>query len=398
MRMLNFPGVSDTCFILLERLTLANILTSRPHKHLDTNLYPPQQGYQAPPPIMGGALTPGPPQYAQFEVGRNGLAVDPKSSTLNEDALPPMPSWETATKKHVLTEEEKNAVELGELDPATGQKFPLMAGAAGTGISQPPSPAHDLSASPYGPRPGQGQGGNGYTEVWGDQYAQQNQSAYEQNGREYRGYDQGPAMGGRGYGQISPTEMDSGVGQGYETASPQDHYGNDNGYFGTANGEGYSRPPPQHQYSNNNDRNYPPQPIRQYSEDSSHQLVPSRQLDRSYQNDRYQSNGSPRGISGPGRMASPPMNNNSGFGFGTGAPQQQYLSRPSPPPQQMSYDSAYSGNTAPPTYASRSPPPQDHNYSGYGTYHPSSNQDRGLGNYRSERGGREPQNWDPVQR
>jgi hypothetical protein len=101
-------------------------------KHLDDPYAPPaRQGYQAPAPMpmMGGGLggKPEPPQYAQFEVGKNGLAVDPKATALSEDALPPMPSWETAAKKHVLTEEEeKNAVELGELDPATGQKVPLM--------------------------------------------------------------------------------------------------------------------------------------------------------------------------------------------------------------------------------------------------------------------------------
>lgn len=84
--------------------------------------------------MMGGGLGGKPayeaPQFAQFDVGKTGHAI-------SEDALPPMPSWETAQKKHVLSEEEKNAVELGELDPATGQKLPLMAGAAGAGISSP---------------------------------------------------------------------------------------------------------------------------------------------------------------------------------------------------------------------------------------------------------------------
>jgi hypothetical protein len=61
---------------------------------------------------LGGKAAYEPPQFAQFDVRKTGHAI-------SEDALPPMPSWDTAQKKHVLSEEEKDAVELGELDPAT---------------------------------------------------------------------------------------------------------------------------------------------------------------------------------------------------------------------------------------------------------------------------------------
>lgn len=411
----------------------------RPHKHLDDPYsHPPTQGYQAPAPMMGGALPVKsafePPQYAQFEVGKNGLAVEPKANTLSEDALPPMPSWDSAVKKHILTEEEKNAVELGELDPVTGQKVPLMTGATGAGISSPPSPANDLGQSPYGAQPGQVMGGNGYT----------GGNMYNQNGRGFRGGPSpgpgrgrpspgpgrgygpnspvdGPLMGGRGYGPNSPQGID-GQGRGYDPPSSEDAYGNNNGFVGAAMG---GRAPPQRQYSNDtySDRPYPPQPTRQYSSDSSRPLNPGRQYsDRPYPGDNYQQNGPPRGPSrgpgGPGRMASPPLNNNSGFDFGTGAPQQyqepkQYSSRPSPPPQeyptrpsppsQQSYNSqsSYQGSTAPPTYASRSPPPQEPGYPGYRPYQPPQ---QGRGGPPPAlipgggRGGREPQNWDPVQR
>ena len=193
-------------------------------KHLDDPSYPPRQGYQAPAPMMGGGLggKPDPPQFAQFEVGRSGLAVDPKP--LSEDALPPMPSWESASKKHIVTEEEKNAVELGDLDPTTGQKVPLMTSAASPAIGGPPSPAYDMHGSPYGPRPGQGVGGNGYIGVAAsDSYGQP--SAYNQNG--YRGTPSpGPGRGlggpGRGYGQGQVSPMD-GLGSGFPP-SPQDPY------------------------------------------------------------------------------------------------------------------------------------------------------------------------------
>jgi hypothetical protein len=332
--------------------------------------------------MMGGALAgpaPAAPQYAQFEVGKSGLAVSPMNNAMSEDALPPMPSWETAVKKHVLSEEERNAVELGELDPTTGQKIPLMAGGAGSGISAPPSPANELPASPYGSQPGHTVGGNGFMEV-ADQYSQ-NQGAYDPNGHGYRGAT-GSGMS-NAYGSNNPQEMDAG-GQGYGPHSPQDAYGSNNGFVGAAAaGGGYGRPPPQRQYSNDSHRPYPPQSNRQYNNDQSRPLNQSQYSDRSYRSDNFQ-NGPPRGPSrgpDPRNRAPPPSNNSSGFDFGT---DHQY-SRPAPHPQ-PSYDSSYAGSTAPPTYASRSPPLQE---GGYRPYQPLSSQGRG---------GREPQNWDPVQR
>ena len=380
-------------------------------KHLDEP-YPPRQGYQAPAPMMGGGLggKAEPPQYAQFEVGKSGLAVEP--TALSEDALPPMPSWDSAAKKHVMTEEESNAVELGELDPTTGQRVPLMTSAASPAIGGPPSPAHD--PSPYGARPGQGVGGNGYMGVPNDGYGQPNSFNSGYRGSPSPGRGRGMGMGGpgRGYGPtpISP----DGQGRGFPQ-SPQDQYANDG--FGGAE---YGRSQPQRQNSNDTygSRQYPPQPQRQYSDDSARPLNPGAPYsDRPHPSDNFQPSGPPRGPprgpgrGGPGRMASPPLNNNSGFDFGSGA---QPYSRPSPPPQQMSYGSSqgarssppsqqggfYGGSTAPPSYASRSPPPQEPSYPGYKPYQASSQGSRAPqgsipGGGRRDR---EPQNWDPVQR
>ncbi|KAE9382238.1 hypothetical protein N431DRAFT_17902 [Stipitochalara longipes BDJ] len=417
----------------------------KPMKHLDDPYYPPpRQGYQAPAPMMtgaafGAAAKPGPPQYAQFEVGKSGLAVDPKASGLSEDALPPMPSWETATKKHVLTEEEKNAVELGELDPATGQKIPLMTGAAPTGTSMPPSPVP--GHSPYG-APGQAIGG-AYSDIPGEHH-DQNQAAFDANGRAYggapaaldpyaqngRGYggvvppadayaqNQGaydvngrggygtPAAGpgrggpgragpGRGYGPQNPDFPGQGRGYG---APQQDPYSPDAGFAGGAAG-GYGRPQPSREYSNNSNntqRPFPAQPQRQYS-DSSRPLNPGRGYsDRPYPGDNYQQ----------GRIASPPLNNNSGFDFGTNN-QQSYSSRPSPPPQQMSYESSSPGGRPDQPlqgngngYSRRSPnqqSPQEQSYPGYRPYQAPGQATRGpMPSSAPGRGPREPQKWDPV--
>lgn len=404
-------------------------------KHLDEPFGQPayNQGYQAPAPMMGGALPvaakAGLPQYAQFEVGKNGLFVDPTPTPLSEDALPPMPSWEGAAKKHVLAEDEKNGVELGDLDPKTGQHVPLMTGGA-AGVS----PIIDSRGpSPFGARPGPGVGGTGYTGVGEDHY-DQNQAAYNTNGRGYTASPamgqgmggMGPGMGPRrmgtpqmrgspapgqgmrrpGFGPNSPQSYNS-QGRGYEANSLQDSYGQHDGFDAAPVAGGYGRPPPQRQFSNdqygNDQYGSRPfgQPSRQYSSESQQPLAPTRQYSDGpgYPQDNFQP---PRA----NRLASPPLQNNSGFDFGgqqqeyqarSTPPPQQYK-RPSPPPQQMSYESSnrpgpsrgndsYFPNNAAPGFANRTPPPaEEPTYPGYKPYQPSP-----AGR------SREPQGWDPVQ-
>ena len=363
---------------------------NKPMKHLDDPFgqAPRNQGYQAPAPMMGGGLRPdSPPRFAQFEVGKNGFAVE-KPAPLNEDALPPMPSWDDASKKHVMTEEEKNAVELGELDPTTGQKIPLMNGAA---VTAPPSPLNGPAHNPYGAQPGQAVSG-GYMGVAGDSYAQNNQSQIS-----YDSYGQGQGQGQR--------QMDN--------PYAQDQYAN--AEYANA---GYGRPQrgqPERQYSNSSRGQYPPsQPIRQYSNDS-RPSQPRQYTDNSYQSDSAYSDPyqQPRGPSrGPTipRMNSPALNNNSGFDFdGSGAavaggqggygqqrpaPQQQQSyntyktanSYRSQSPQQMETNGGYMGNSRGAGQDYRGPPPNGNGRGGPGSAY------SGRGN-----GGREPQNWDPVQ-
>lgn len=429
-------------------------------KHLDdpSEFYPPRQGYQAPAPMMGGGLAakPEPPQFASFEVGRNGFAVEPKAA-LSEDALPPMPSWETAQKRHVMEEEEKKgeSVEMGELNPTTGQRVPLMAGAVGPGSSMPPSPAHDHTPFDF---PGQAVGG-AYSDIpAGEHYRDLNSMSPNLNGGmngnmngPYGGPGRpgpGPGRGGpgRGYGprQNNFEGPNQGYGQGrggyngqnqdYGAPSP-DQYGNNDVFSGNAI-DAYGQP----LQNPNNPRPFPPQPARQYSSDSSRPLNPGRQYsDRSY--DNFQSGPPPprgpsRGPGGQGR--SPPLNNKSGFDFNAGVPQgqqqpqqqynnnrspppqQSYNSRPSPSPQQNAYgpqggrgnnrpppprqnDDYFGGGggrTAPPSYASRSPPPlaqQEQGYPGYRAYQSGGRGEGGRGTPSAMTPGRrEPDRWDPV--
>lgn len=369
-------------------------------------------GYRPPAamPTVGGGYSskPEPPQYAQFEVGKSGLAVDPKP--LSEDALPPMPSWQTAQKKHVIEESAKDDVELGQLNPTTGQKVPLMAAGAAPGSSIPPSPMDETATStPYSARPGQN-AQNGYVGVAaGDPYARV------------------PNNVNMGYGAQS-----NGVANGYSSPPPQDAYGQPTNFVAAAVPNGYNRPQRQNtgdRQFNNNSRNnqYPPQMNRQYTGTSSR---------TGYTDPSNYSNQTPRGPSrGPGTPMNSgrPPNNNPNYDYNNNAsnrayPQDNYS-------QQQSYntnngnrqrsrinDQYYdNASTQGVGYDSRSPQPsQDQQYSGYSSRNQPQSQDQQYSGYqgyehdngsstahrrdptamRPGNGGgggrREPQGWDPV--
>ncbi|ELR10321.1 hypothetical protein VC83_07952 [Pseudogymnoascus destructans] len=204
------------------------------HKHLDEPYFPPafapHGGYKAPDPMMSGGGAAGTPfspapAYARFETGPNGMAIDPPKP-VNDDALPPMPSWDSAAKRRISIEDEPSAVELGELDPVTGQRMPVMTGAAGAGaISRSDSSAIATAsggASPYGHPNGGGYMSPGPNGRPNDQFSRNNSNG---------GYggDQGlspigppgQAYGGRGY---FPQNQNQFIGQAH--GGPDEQYGN----------------------------------------------------------------------------------------------------------------------------------------------------------------------------
>lgn len=389
---------------------------------------------------IGGASPFDPPKFAQFETGPSGLAVEPAKSQVSDDALPPMPSWDTAAKKKVALEEEKDAMELGDLDHTTGQKVPLMSGAMP--ISRSGSPGPNAAHSPYGDHPDQ----NGYMGAGGfaagaamgagagagamatggrggpnDQYARNVPGQYgagpmggrggrggpnDQFGRGGPNRNQYNNQGGRG-GYGGPNQPTSPNGSNMQ--NPYDQYNQDQGYQNNNPGAGgfgavapYGRG--QRQYSNDSGRPFPPSgPQRQYSNDSNRPLMPAgmppgqqrgyannEAVDMPFPEDHY---AAPQPMRAPARIPSPGFDFNSnsssrgpaqsaygGNGGGRPSPplgqqQQQgydaYDRRPSPPQPQYHGSSppgqgiqrqntgGYSiASTAPPTYASRSPPPQ----------------------------------------
>lgn len=194
----------------------------RPHKYLDESYHHgPTRGYQPQAPMATGAVggagayaagrstmaSHSPPQYAEFDVSKKGPA--------HEDALPEMPTWESASKKKVLVEDD-SAVEMDQLKKPPGtadaasvsSQMPLMSGAS-PGPSSPQSP----NRGPYG-NLGPGGGSYGQDPAYG-------------SGPSFQGQDQGygvagaaPVAGAAAHGRNSPH------GGYYNANGGRDPYGN----------------------------------------------------------------------------------------------------------------------------------------------------------------------------
>lgn len=381
----------------------------RKQKYLDEPQAPPplaapiNQGYQAPQ-TMGYTTAAEPVKFATFETGKSGFAVDPPKSAMNDDALPPMPSWEGAQRKRIMDEEEamhakEEGMELGQLNHQ-GQNLPLMNGQ---------SPA----ITPMDGHPGMAQGGymaGGHSPV--DQYGRSvtgGNSPIDQYDRGFGG-PQGPPGRGQpfnnGYGQspqgqYPPDGGFAGAGRGppgapggYRgvggpggpirppgrqlTGSPANGFGPPARQMTGSPANGYGPPgrqmnnspgpngfgPPQRSLTGGSDRNFGP-PQRSMTGGSMNNgqgrgygTQPGPQ--RSYTRDSYR--GGPGGMlptspssplnSDPGNFSYPPE------GYSSPPPN---FSRPSPPQQQGSF------NSIPPSYVSRiaSPPPSINPPGGY---------------------------------
>ncbi|CCU76082.1 hypothetical protein BGHDH14_bghG002135000002001 [Blumeria hordei DH14] len=108
------------------------------------------QGYKAPAPMMAVANIS--PQYAQFPTASSGQAAG--RGGVNEDALPAMPSWDSASKVHVPDDaEDNNNGEVGaQQNSSAGQKTSLVAAAAPIDVSSP-GYQRERDAAPFAPRP-----------------------------------------------------------------------------------------------------------------------------------------------------------------------------------------------------------------------------------------------------
>ncbi|KAH8675613.1 hypothetical protein BX600DRAFT_178378 [Xylariales sp. PMI_506] len=236
------------------------------HKYLDDPYVPPHhdQGYRSEAPMAvpksdysspAAVARPEPPQYAEFETSKKG----------NGDELPQMPSWETASSKKVMIEDD-SAVEMNDLKkPESAQSAPLMApGSMSVPASpNPVSPVH--SNGPYAV-PGQN-GSTGYmapSRAGTDPYSstiggQQQQQQQGYNNYANTGYGQSRDNVSQGYGQtrdnVSPGYGNQGYNnQGYGNQSYANQGYDNQAYgeqgYGAAAAVGQGRRTPHQDYNN----------------------------------------------------------------------------------------------------------------------------------------------------
>lgn len=99
-----------------------------------------------PAPYKGYQSTPTPPAYESPKFAPLDASRQPRTK---DDALPPMPNWESTNQKQVLEGQYGQDVELGRLEPVHSQASPMLA-------AQAPTPIAGLSptkASPYEQNP-----------------------------------------------------------------------------------------------------------------------------------------------------------------------------------------------------------------------------------------------------
>ncbi|TFB05741.1 hypothetical protein CCMA1212_001749 [Trichoderma ghanense] len=217
-------------------------------KHLDEPYNAPQSGYggyrqeapmavnvpaPAPVPAFAPAASHGPPQYAEFDVSKQ-----------DADALPAMPSWESANSKKIVLEEE---VEMDDLppkkEPAPQQNQAMNSPRYG-GPQQQRGPQQQQGPmarnDPYNRQQNNSPGFN-------NSYGQQPANPYGGHDQGYATHDQGYAAHDQGY---------SAQGQGYG-AQVQGYGAHDQGYgahdqvYG-AHDQGYNA----HDQGYNGDRAY----------------------------------------------------------------------------------------------------------------------------------------------
>ncbi|KAK8139862.1 fibroin-3 related protein [Apiospora sp. TS-2023a] len=316
------------------------------NKYLDDPFIPPHhnqnQAYRSEAPMYAPTMAPTmvpaaapsyakvePPQYAEFESGKKG----------GGDELPQMPSWEGASSKQVLIEED--AVELEPMKkPDTMQNAGLMAaGGVSPGGRSPAS-----GNNPYGP-PSQA-GPNGYMAA----ASRSDTNMYGMNGKG-NGQTYNGAYNNGSYGQPS-REMNQGYGnQPYGAQNGAQGY--DQGYgmpaaVAAAGVMGPGRRAPHQDYNNGGYGQEPmnqgyPQSQTPYN-DYSRSITPS---NAAYGNAPPSRQPTPQGngpYGSPNRMRTPaPQQPGGGFndprGFnqgGYGAPDQRMRVSPAPLQQQQS--------------------------------------------------------------
>lgn len=162
----------------------------------------PYQGYQPAPPPPSYE----PPQFARFDTSKQGK--------VNDDALPAMPSWDTASERKIPQPEQHadEDMEMGRLDPLHAQQAPMLA--AHNAAPSPRAGYAEMDSPPYrqhgaydggdlGSAYGRQESGVAYGGAYSQQYGRQPQPQRQQ--QQQQAY--GGGYGGRsGYEAYTPSE------------------------------------------------------------------------------------------------------------------------------------------------------------------------------------------------
>lgn len=166
-----------------------------------------QPSFHPPPPQHHG-----PPQYASFDTPKN------------QDSLPQMPSWEGASSKKVMLEED-DAVEMNHLKKPVHDPRNPRAGSPSAGVVSPMSAAD--GRGPYNPPnrgpPSRGPGGPGGP------------------GRSYMANNAAPSPGGYGHRPVSPLNDQGYANNGYNQGGPGGPGGYGNNGYNNAYNQGSSQ-------------------------------------------------------------------------------------------------------------------------------------------------------------
>ncbi|KAI3329309.1 hypothetical protein HD806DRAFT_530705 [Xylariaceae sp. AK1471] len=382
-------------------------------KYLDEPFVPPNhdQAYRSQAPMHSGldSMKPSVPQYAEFDSGNKKDA----------DALPAMPSWEDASSKKVLIEEE--SVEMEPLKKPDAVQNSSLMNVANRSHANSPSAMSSRNVSPYSPPAGIGRpngymtagpadsyGPNqqGYNEYDNHGYGQQHSPGSINNmaaavtagplGRRtpHQDYDIGYDRGNmdQGYSQYPQSRSPRPYNDGYGRSGTPTSYNNGGDYQGMPSNDSYanarSSPAPQagygygnltrmgspgaqagYGYGNTAPRRspgpqagygYPPQ--RSHTQDEYFQQYPAA-AHQEYSNDPHDVFA--RSTSEQYPPPTSPIRNNGGFDFNSGYSRSDG-GRPSPAPTPAL---SANGGTAYPGYRSYKPADtqqqqQQHNWDG----------------------------------
>ena len=183
-------------------------------------------GYQSHPPPAYNA----PAQYAQFDSSRKGAGV----GGVHADALPAMPSWDTAASHRVPDHSAEESHEMDHMTPHDEQNAPMLAHQA----ASPLSGAHPDSFAAGAAAPALYRDQHAHPEAYHDAYARQDQN--NPLSRYGQAPNAAPLASPYASQQLHPGAQSPYPQQDYAQSPSSQEYGHEYGQYGQP-GQGYGQ-------------------------------------------------------------------------------------------------------------------------------------------------------------